>query len=71
MKRCVIENAKFSYILWVDGIYIPFDYMGSAEYFENHYKALGYKIIHLDTYKIRDEEELKKVRADALNGEEV
>lgn len=50
-KICTIENARFSWVLHVDGMDIPFQYRENAEYFERHYRRLGYKIKHLDTSK--------------------
>jgi len=50
-KECIIENAQFSYILRVDGQEISFQNGISADYFEKHYKKLGYKIKKIKTYK--------------------
>lgn len=43
-KICKLVNDNFSYFLQVDGQNISFQGMGNAEYFEEHYKALGYTI---------------------------
>lgn len=43
-KVCKIRNGMFSWTLNVDGNDVPFMMYQSAEYFENHYTALGYKI---------------------------
>jgi hypothetical protein len=50
-KMCIIENAQFSYILYVDGQEIGFYGAANADYFENHYKQLGYKIEKTKTFK--------------------
>ena len=44
MKKCEIINGRFSWILKVDGQTISFQGMESAEYFKNHYEALGYDV---------------------------
>jgi metal-dependent hydrolase (beta-lactamase superfamily II) len=49
-KVCKIINSQFSYILEVDGMKIPFDYMHNSDYFEKHYSELGYKIEKIDDY---------------------
>lgn len=43
--ECEIINGKFSWILNVDGESIPFQGGFNADYFEKHYKELGYKVI--------------------------
>lgn len=47
-KKCKIVNSHFSYILKVDGNNIPFQGSGAAEYFEEHYLSLGYKVVYID-----------------------
>lgn len=42
---CIITNSQFSWILEVDKQTISFSNKSSAEYFEKHYKNLGYQII--------------------------
>ena len=44
-KICKIINAKFSWVLEVDGEEIPFLWGTSAKYFKKHYEELGYKVI--------------------------
>jgi uncharacterized protein YmfQ (DUF2313 family) len=44
MKKCKITNDKFSWVLEVDGVVITFDGGSAAEYFEQHYTALGYEV---------------------------
>ena len=43
-KKCIIHNGKFSYQLIVDNMEILFQYGSAADYFEKHYKDLGYKV---------------------------
>ena len=43
-KLCILVNARFCWILKVDGKEIPFNCGSSADYFEEHYKALGYDV---------------------------
>lgn len=50
-KECIIENAQFSYILKVDYKDIPFHGGNSIDYFEKHYKELGYKVRFTKTLK--------------------
>jgi len=50
-KICKIINGNHCYILEVDGQEIPFQLGYSADYFEQHYKELGYKIIKEDRYE--------------------
>lgn len=45
MKDCILVNADFSWILQVDGKMIHFQGHDSAEYFAEHYNALGYNVI--------------------------
>lgn len=42
---CRIVNAKFSWMLYVDGREISFQGGENADYFEEHYRALGYEVI--------------------------
>lgn len=44
-KVCCIINSKFCYVLKVDGLEIPFQGSHNVEYFEEHYKNLGYWIV--------------------------
>jgi metal-dependent hydrolase (beta-lactamase superfamily II) len=50
MKKCIIENSQLSYILKVDGQKILFNGGSSADYFEDHYRSLGYLIKRIKTY---------------------
>lgn len=50
-KVCKIINSQFSYILEVDGESIPFNGSYNADYFEKHYKNLGYKVERINDYK--------------------
>ena len=43
-KLCEIVNARFTYILKVDGEAISFQGGCSTDYFVKHYRKLGYKI---------------------------
>lgn len=45
---CKIINAAFSYILEVDGESISFQ--ADKDYFIEHYKKLGYKVIYDNSY---------------------
>lgn len=54
-KICKITNDRFSWVLEVDNMTINFDNSHNAEYFERHYKSLGYTIIW-DRDKWRREE---------------
>lgn len=44
-KICEIVNGDFSWTLKVDGEEINFNNSSSADYFEKHYKKLGYKVL--------------------------
>ena len=44
---CTIINGRFNYIMKVDYHTITFDGASAAEYFEEHYEALGYEVIRL------------------------
>ncbi len=46
--ECVIINGQWNWILKVDGKEITFDGYYAVEYFEEHYKKLGYKVTKLD-----------------------
>lgn len=48
MKTCRIINGKFSYVLEVDGESIAFSGGYAADYFEEHYKALGYEVFRIN-----------------------
>ena len=42
-KKCIIHNGKFSYQLIVDdNMVVLFQSESAADYFEKHYKDLGY-----------------------------
>jgi len=43
-KVCKLVNDRFCWVLKVDEQEIPFQGSSNAEYFEAHYKKLGYKI---------------------------
>ncbi len=43
-KVCYITNAPGSYLLEIDGRIIPFYGTGSADFFEQHFKDLGYTV---------------------------
>ena len=45
MKECIITNGRFTYLMEVDGHKITFQGSYSADYFEQHYKDLGYKVV--------------------------
>ena len=47
-KICLIINSRFSYLLQVDGHEIAFTGLGNVEYFEEHYKSLGYEVYEID-----------------------
>ena len=47
-KTCKIINAQFSWILEVDNRSILFQGSSGADYFEKHYKKLGYNIENVD-----------------------
>jgi len=50
-KVCVISNECFTYLLKVDGMKIAFQGIIALDYFERHYKELGYEVIMEDNYK--------------------
>jgi hypothetical protein len=50
MKTCNIINKPTNWLLEVDGQSIPFDTGYGADYFEKHYKELGYKVIRENKY---------------------
>jgi hypothetical protein len=54
-KICEIINDRFSWILKVDGHKVSFIGSDIADYFEEHYKLLGYQIIR-DNDKWKREE---------------
>ena len=43
-KLCKIINSQFTWILEVDGESISFNGGYNADYFEKHYKELGYEV---------------------------
>ena len=47
-KICKIINDQFSWVLEVDGHSISFDGSYNADYFEQHYKTLGYEVKRLN-----------------------
>jgi len=47
-KTCLLINEQFSWILQVDNFKIPFTGFTCADYFEEHYKELGYTVIRED-----------------------
>jgi len=47
-KICKIINGQFSWILEVDGYSISFNGGYAVDYFEKHYKALGYEVKRLN-----------------------
>lgn len=49
-KTCTITNGKYCWILEVDGKVVPFNGGDNAEYFEEHYRGLGYEIVKKDEY---------------------
>ena len=51
-RKCIIENAQFSYILRVDNQKILFNGSDNADYFEEHYKKLGYEVERKCTLQI-------------------
>ena len=48
-KKCIIINGNFAYTLKVDGQEINFQEAHNADYFESHYKELGYEVERVDT----------------------
>lgn len=50
-KICKITNAQLTWILEVDGKKIAFSGFDNADYFEEHYKKLGYEVIRENTWK--------------------
>lgn len=44
-KVCILHNARFSWVLKVDNQNVLFQGSYNADYFEEHYKQLGYKIV--------------------------
>lgn len=53
MKKCLIVNDVFSWWMEVDGHTITFDGVGAAEYFEKHYRELGYEV-EVDKHRWRE-----------------
>ncbi|MFA5398482.1 MAG: hypothetical protein WC346_20890 [Methanogenium sp.] len=47
-KTCLLINEQFSWVLQVDNFKIPFMGFTCADYFEEHYKKLGYTVIRED-----------------------
>lgn len=43
-KSCKIYNGQFSWVLEVDGKTIGFSGYNNVDYFEKHYKDLGYDV---------------------------
>lgn len=43
-KVCKLINGQFSWVLEVDGESIGFSGASSADYFEKHYRKLGYTV---------------------------
>lgn len=43
-RKCVITNGQFSYYLEVDDQIISFQGSYNADYFEKHYRELGYEV---------------------------
>lgn len=43
-KTCKIINGQFSWMLEVDGELVSFNGGHNADYFEKHYKGLGYNV---------------------------
>jgi hypothetical protein len=54
-KECVLVNGRFCWILKVDGQSIPFNQAASADYFEEHYRGLGYNVRREDEYSLPEE----------------
>lgn len=65
MKKCVIENAQFAYIIYVNGKKVASLIGGSsADYFGTFFKDLGYEVIRIRTSDLNHVEtgqERKKV----------
>jgi len=55
-KPCIIRNEQFSWVLYVDREVISFQGGLAADYFERHYKSLGYEVIVDRNYYKRNEE---------------
>jgi hypothetical protein len=47
-KTCLLINEQFSWVLQVDNFKIPFTGAACADYFEEHYKKLGYTVVRED-----------------------
>lgn len=45
METCIIHNGKISYEMRVDDERILFTGGATADYFERHYKEIGYEVI--------------------------
>ena len=43
-KECKIINCQFCWLLCVDNREVQFQGFSNAEYFEEHYKELGYEV---------------------------
>lgn len=50
MKECRIINDRFSWVLDVDDEMIRFQGGHNADYFEEHYKSLGYTVERIDRH---------------------
>jgi len=57
-KKCEIVNGQFSWFLRVDGQDISFQGGSNADYFEKHYKELGYEVTIIDEHDL----EVEKLR---------
>jgi hypothetical protein len=48
---CRLINSQFSWILEVDNHRVAFTGFDNADYFEEHYKSLGYEVVRESQYK--------------------
>jgi hypothetical protein len=44
-KKCVITNQPLTWVMEVDDIKVAFSGSDKADYFEAHYKSLGYEVV--------------------------
>ena len=51
-KTVILTNEEFSWTLRVDDHFISFQGAVNADYFEDHYRALGYDVIRVNDQQI-------------------
>ena len=44
-NKCIIHNGRFAYELIVDEMHINFQAETAANYFETHYRLIGYEVV--------------------------